>query len=147
MTDREEEALIPLVRNRKSKTKEPTNLSSANSSLVSGNRVSGFEQTIQLTSDHGNKANKRNRRLDKSVKNMFSVRGDNSRQIYILIGIEVRQKSVKYKHIKISIYHKGCGFSHLLCSFVLVLPSPSVVPLPGLYHLIRIIITGLCNST
>ena len=91
MTDREEEALFPLVRNRKSKTKELTKLSSTSSSLVSGNRVSGFEQTIQLTSDHGDK---RSRRLDKSVKNMFSVRGDNSRQIYILIGIEVRQKSV-----------------------------------------------------
>ena len=103
MTEREEEALIPLVRNRKSKTKESNKISSTRSSEVSSSRssrVSGFEQTIQVTSDHGKNASKRRRHLDESVKNMFSVKGDNSRQIYILIGIEVRQKSVtlKQKH-------------------------------------------------
>ena len=100
MTEREEEALIPLVRNRKSKTKESNKISSTRSSEVSSSRssrVSGFEQTIQVTSDHGKNASKRRRRLDESVKNMFSVKGDNSRQIYILIGIEVRQKSVTFK--------------------------------------------------
>ena len=87
----EEEALIPLVRNRKSKTKEQkVQLSTSSAS----SRVSGFEQTIQVTSDDGLKANKRSRHLHSSVKNMFSVKGDNSRHIYILIGIEVRPKSV-----------------------------------------------------
>ena len=101
MTEREEEALIPLVRNRKSKTKESNKISSSRSSEVSSSRssrVSGFEQTIQVTSDHGKNASKRRRQhLDESVKNMFSVKGHNTRQIYILIGIEVRQKSVTFK--------------------------------------------------
>ena len=95
MTEREEEALIPLVRNRKSKTKEELKRNSSTSrSQVShtSSRVSGLEQTIQVTSDHGNKANKRSRPLEKCVRNMFSVKGDSSRQIYILIGIEVRPK-------------------------------------------------------
>ena len=99
MTEREEEALIPLVRNRKSKTKESNKISSTRSSEVSSrtsSRVAGFEQTIQVTSDHGKNASKR-RHLHESVKNMFSVKGDNSRQIYILIGIEVRQKSITFK--------------------------------------------------
>ena len=97
--EKEEEALIPLVRNRKSKTKESNKISSTRSSEVSSStsRVSGFEQTIQVTSDHGKNTSKRRRHLDESVKNMFSVKGDNSRQIYILIGIEVRQKSVTFE--------------------------------------------------
>ena len=116
--EREEEALIPLVRQRNFKRKDPKNISTTTSSRASSTSttVTGFEQTIQVTSNHGNKDKKKSRRLDKHIKNMFSVKEDNSRQIYILIGIEVIQRSVTKERFFIPI-SKVVIF--LICSVLL----------------------------
>ena len=82
----EEEALVPLVRNRKSKPRE-------NNASITKNTVLGFEQTMLVSegTEHQRPKRKKNANgiLTKKVRRMFSTNSESSRQLHIMIGIEV----------------------------------------------------------
>ena len=85
----EEEALIPLVRNRKSKPKE-NNLNNATTTKTT---VFGFEQTMRVSDDTPHQRQKRKKNtngiLTNRVRSMFSTNSESSRQLHIIIGLEV----------------------------------------------------------
>ena len=81
MLETEEEALIPLVRNRGTKAKITKKT----------NHVVGFQQTLRVSKQNlGESLRGANNTIKEKLKNIFNTNNDNNnRKVFLMIGLEV----------------------------------------------------------
>ena len=85
MSEEEEEALVPLVRNRRSKSSGFNRESRSSQNL--------FSQKINITKDDERPTS--NRKLTKLISRKFNLKSEEERKLYCIISLEVSSLSYK----------------------------------------------------